>query len=201
MNEIAKRHLGTHFPPCPGLSRSCDTSRYTPGTGEGGVGAGEPHHGGCAASTGRRTRARPAALATEPITASPRRGVLHGARLLAAASPRGPGLRVGGCHWSGGAGAACPVCASAAGHGGDGAGRVRPAPGKQRENWRGGRVRRVGVAGGVPVFYRSICPCNADDVRQSYKLKFLLKGVRDNSSEFSKFRWAFILSQHRHMMQ
>lgn len=118
--------MRTHFPPCPGLRHSLDTSRYTPGSGEGGVGAGEPHHGGFADTSGLRPSARPAALATEPISGVSRRAVLHGARLLATASPRGPGLRVGGCHWSGGTGAACPVRV----RGGDGAGRCNPHPGK-----------------------------------------------------------------------
>ncbi|KAL2306424.1 hypothetical protein Nmel_004342, partial [Mimus melanotis] len=78
MNEIAKQHLGAHFSPC--LSRSCDTSRYTQGTGEGGVGASEPQHGGCAASYRRRPSARPAALATEPISGvSPARCFAWGA--------------------------------------------------------------------------------------------------------------------------
>lgn len=40
----------THSPPCPGLGRSRDTSRYTLGTGEGGVGAAEPHHDPAAAA-------------------------------------------------------------------------------------------------------------------------------------------------------
>lgn len=192
--------MRTHFPPFPGLSRSRDTSRYGPGTGEGGVRAGEPHHGGYAASSRLRPSARPAALATEPISGVSRRGVLHGARLLAAASPRGPGLRVRGSHWPGGAGAACPVCAH-------GRPRRGPAPGKQRENWGGvedresWHSRAVLGAAGVPRSHGSTCPCNADDVGPSYKLKLLLKGVQDNSSDFGKCRCVFIRSQHRPMMK
>lgn len=53
----------------------------------------------------------------------------------------------------------------------------------------------------VPLIHGSIYRCNADDVGRSYQLKLLLKGVQDNSSEFSKCRWAFILSQRRPMVK
>lgn len=192
--------MRTHFSPCPGLSRSRDTSRYTPSTGEGPEQASPITVAAPPAPASGPARDLPP-LRRSQLAASPRRGVLHGARLLAAASPRGPGLRVGGCHWSGGAGAARPVCVPCVprwGRGRAGATRAREAT---REVERGGRVRRAGTAAKIPMFHRSTCRCNAHDVGRSYKLKFLLKGVRDDSSEFSKFRGAFILSQHKPTMK
>lgn len=92
-------------------------------------------------------------------------------------------------------------CVPTAGRGGDqhpGNNARIGAGWKDRESWHS---RAVLGAAGVPRSHGSICPCNADDVGPSYKLKLLLKGVQDNSSDFGKCRCVFIRSQHRPMMK
>lgn len=77
-------------------------------------------------------------------------------------------------------------------HGSDGAGQCDRTRETTREwQWRG-RIGRVGTAlhwiqaAEVPMVHRSIYRFKADGVGQSYRLKFLLGGVQDNSSELGK---------------
>lgn len=171
---------------------------------------------------------RPATLATEPIIAVPRHGVLHGARLLAAASPRGPGLRVGGCHWSAGAGAPAALpplarrrgsCPRGGGHcGGVCVKRWWAARGRTMwlNTWKTtqkmGRVGRLWEVAPACAAKR----CRSTDglllVRCRCRTKLQIKipfkrclGHKMSNSEFNKCQTgtsdvAFTLSQRRHTM-
>lgn len=141
MNELAKQRVGAFFPlRAPALAaivKGAGTRRVPKRRGSAPRPGRTAGHGGVAGSA-QRPSARPAALATEPITAVPRRGTLHGARLLASASLRGPGLRVGGCHWSAGAGApsAPPALTRPGGRRLSAAEAAGQRPGKGRCDWK-----------------------------------------------------------------